>query len=143
MASKNFVVKHGITVGGIEVIDATGQVNSQSLTSAALVLSGGATKTSDLTNDSGFITSSALSGYALSSAIPTNTSQLTNDSGFITSSALSGYALSSAIPTNTSQLTNGANFASITEVDNAVATALSTSIGNINSALDAINGANI
>jgi len=115
MASKNFVVKHGITVGGIEVIDATGQVNSQSLTSAALVLSGGATKTSDLTNDSGFITSSALSGYALSSAIPTNTSQLTN----------------------------GANFASITEVDNAVATALSTSIGNINSALDAINGANI
>lgn len=37
------------------------------------------TKTSDLVNDSGFITSAA---------IPTKTSQLTNDSGFITSSAL-------------------------------------------------------
>lgn len=33
------------------------------------------TKTSELTNDSGFITSSA---------VPTKTSQLTNDSGFVT-----------------------------------------------------------
>ena len=44
------------------------------------------TKTSDLTNDSGYITSSDIP------SIPTKTSDLTNDSGFITSSALSGYA---------------------------------------------------
>jgi hypothetical protein len=119
MASKNFVVKHGITVGGVEVIDATGQITSQALVSAVIP---GPTKTSDLTNDSGFITSTALNSYALSSAIPTKTSNLTNDSGFITSSALSGYALTSsipnltgyaltsAIPTDNNQLTNGAGF---------------------------------
>lgn len=51
------------------------------------------TKTSQLTNNSGFITSSALSGYATETyvntaisglSIPTKTSELTNDSGFIT-----------------------------------------------------------
>lgn len=40
------------------------------------------TKTSDLTNDSGFITTSAIP------TVPTKTSDLTNDSGFITSSAI-------------------------------------------------------
>lgn len=40
------------------------------------------TKTSDLTNDSGFITSAAIP------SVPTKTSQLTNDSGFITSAAI-------------------------------------------------------
>lgn len=39
------------------------------------------TKTSQLTNDSGFITSADIP------AIPTKTSQLTNDSGFITSAS--------------------------------------------------------
>lgn len=55
------------------------------------------TATSDLTNDSGFITTSALSGYALSADIPTKTSDLTNDDGFITGSALAPYALSSSL----------------------------------------------
>lgn len=40
------------------------------------------TKTSDLTNDSGFITSAAIP------SVPTKTSQLTNDSGYITSTAI-------------------------------------------------------
>lgn len=44
------------------------------------------TKTSELNNDSGFITSSALTNYATKSEIPTKTSQLTNNSGYITSS---------------------------------------------------------
>lgn len=48
------------------------------------------TKTSDLTNDSGFVTS-----------VPTKTSDLTNDSGYITSSAL---------PTKVSDLTNDAGY---------------------------------
>lgn len=69
------------------------------------------------TNPNGYITSSALSPYALSSSlatvattgsytdldnkpsIPTATSDLTNDSGFITSSALTPYALSSSLAT--------------------------------------------
>lgn len=42
------------------------------------------TKTSELDNDSGFIDSSALDGYAKTTDIPTKTSQLTNNSGFIT-----------------------------------------------------------
>ena len=49
------------------------------------------TKTSDLTNDSGFITSSSL---------PTKTSDLTNDSWFITNNALSGYQTTANIKTN-------------------------------------------
>ena len=87
------------------------------------------TKTSDLTNDSGFVTSAA---------IPTKTSDLTNDSGFITSadvpviddtttsstkvwsssktsSELSGKAAAADIPTKTSQLTNDSGF--ITNAD--------------------------
>lgn len=71
------------------------------------------TKTSDLTNDSGFITSAA---------VPTKTSDLTNDSGFITNqvSNLANYydqaTINSmfnalpAVPTKTSDLTNDSGF---------------------------------
>lgn len=59
------------------------------------------TKVSDLTNDSGYITSSAL---------PTKVSDLTNDSGFITASA---------IPTNVSAFTNDSGYlTSYTETGN-------------------------
>lgn len=61
------------------------------------------TKTSDLTNDSGFITSSAIP------SVPTKTSELTNDSGFITSAAIP------TVPTKTSQLTNDSNFVKTTD----------------------------
>ena len=59
------------------------------------------TKTSQLTNDSEFVTSEELSTVATSGSyadltdkptIPTKTSQLTNDSNFVTSEALNGYA---------------------------------------------------
>ena len=84
------------------------------------------TKTSDLTNDSGFITSAS---------VPTKTSDLTNDSGFITSSALptvnnatltiqkngttvntftanasSNVTANITVPTKTSDLTNNSGF---------------------------------
>ena len=71
------------------------------------------TKTSDLTNDSGFITSAA---------VPTKTSDLTNDSGFITKnvSDLTNYYTETeinsmfnalpAVPTKTSDLTNDSGF---------------------------------
>lgn len=70
------------------------------------------TKTSQLTNDSGFLTQhQSLDNYALKSAIPTKTSQLTNDSGFLTQhQSLENYALKSSIPTKTSQLTNDSGF---------------------------------
>lgn len=68
-------------------------------------------KTSDLTNDSGFITSNDIptnvsaftndAGYLTSANIPTKTSDLTNDSGFITSAD---------VPTKTSDLTNDSGF---------------------------------
>ena len=72
------------------------------------------TKTSDLTNDSGFITDADVptktsdltndSGFITDADIPTKTSELTNDSGFITSEDIP------EIPTKTSQLNNDSGF---------------------------------
>jgi len=90
----------------------------------------------NVTNPNNYITTSALTGYALTSAIPTNNNQLSNGAGYltginssavttalgftpysntnpnnyITTSALAGYALTSAIPTDNNQLTNGAGY---------------------------------
>ena len=52
------------------------------------------TKTSELTNDSGFLTQhQSLADYAKKTELPTKTSQLTNDSGYLTQhQSLSGYA---------------------------------------------------
>lgn len=44
------------------------------------------TKTSDLSNDSGYITNEALDGYATKAELPTKVSQLENDSKYITAS---------------------------------------------------------
>jgi hypothetical protein len=103
----------------------------------------GPVNVSAFTNDSGYITSSAIptnvsaftndSGYITSSAIPTNVSAFTNDSGYITSSAIptnvselsndSGYITSSAIPTNVSSFTNDSGYlTSFTETDPTVPT---------------------
>ena len=82
------------------------------------------TKTSDLTNDSGYITSAAL---------PTKTSDLTNDSGFITKnvSDLANYYTQSevngmfgalSIPSKTSDLVNDSGF--LTSIPIASATTL-------------------
>ena len=61
------------------------------------------TKTSDLTNDSGFITSDDLPDIT----VPVNTSDLVNNSGFITSDD---------VPTKTSDLINDSGFITINEV---------------------------
>ena len=96
------------------------------------------TKTSDLTNNSGFITASDVptktsqltndSGFITASNVPTKTSDLTNDSGFITSAALptktsdltndSGFITSAALPTKTSDLTNDSRFVVSTSFTN-------------------------
>ena len=73
------------------------------------------TKVSQLENDSKFINESTLDGYAKTVDIPTKTSQLDNDSGYITNSALTDYAKKTEIPTKTSELTNDSGF--ITEAD--------------------------
>ena len=74
------------------------------------------TATSDLTNDSGFITSAD---------VPTKTSELTNDSGFLVSSDLATVAISGdyddltdkpTIPTATSELTNDSGFITVESV---------------------------
>ena len=68
------------------------------------------TKTSDLQNDSGFITAAS---------VPTKTSELQNDSGYITSSDIP------AIPTKTSELQNDSGFitaASLPTVNDATLT---------------------
>lgn len=74
------------------------------------------TKTSDLTNDSGYITSADVptktsdltndSWFITSAALPTKTSDLTNDSWFITSSALSWYQTTANLVTNLSNADN-------------------------------------
>ena len=73
------------------------------------------TKTSELTNDSGYITNTALEPYAKTVDIPTKTSQLNNDSGFITDAALTGYAKTTDIPTKTSQLDNDSHYITASE----------------------------
>ncbi len=73
------------------------------------------TKTSELTNDSGYITNTALEPYAKTVDVPTKTSQLNNDSGFITDAALTGYAKTADIPTKTSQLDNDSHYITASE----------------------------
>ena len=72
------------------------------------------TKTSQLTNDSGFITNAALTGYAKTTDIPTKTSQLDNDSHYITASeapvqsvdGATGDVVTNAVKTTTQTLTD-------------------------------------
>ena len=73
------------------------------------------TATSDLSNDSGFITSAD---------VPTKTSELTNDSGFITSSD---------VPTATSELTNDSGFitsADLPTIDSTLSTSSTNAVEN-------------
>lgn len=74
------------------------------------------TKTSDLSNDSGYITNEALEGYATKAELPTKVSQLENDSKFINESALDGYAKTADIPTKTSQLNNDSGYITANDV---------------------------
>ena len=65
--------------------------------------------------------------------IPTKTSQLTNDSGFLTEHQdISGKANKSDIPTKTSQLTNDSDFVTNASVDEKVANAFTNEITELN-----------
>ena len=74
------------------------------------------TKTSDLSNDSGYITNEALDDYATKAELPTKVSQLENDSKFINESALDGYAKTDDIPTKTSQLNNDSGYITANDI---------------------------
>lgn len=98
------------------------------------------TKTSDLVNDSGYLTEhqsleeyytktqtdTKLNDYAKKTDIPTKVSQLENDRGYIDSTALTPYALKTEVPTKTSDLTNDSDYTTKAYVDSAVSTALGT-----------------
>ena len=135
MADREFT-----NINGIKVCDQTARDNIP-------------TKTSQLENDSNFVTDSVvdekisnaqlngggevdLSSYAKITDLPTKTSQLTNDSGYITNVPdeyitetelnAKGYVTTSQIPTvptNVSAFTNDANYASETFVTNKIAEA--------------------
>lgn len=91
------------------------------------------TATSQLQNDSGYITSDALAPYAKTNSIPTKVSQLENDNGYvnegqaknaapvqsvngktgniaITASDIGALPNTTTIPTNNNQLANGAGY---------------------------------
>lgn len=76
--------------------------------------------TSDLYNDSDFVTSSDLSDYARSDDIPTNVSDLDNDAGYLVSSDLSEYALTTDIPVSVSQLANDAGYLTSDDISSAM-----------------------
>lgn len=112
---------------GSTSVDLTGYVQSNDLASVAITGSYNnlsdtpdiPTKTSDLTNDSNFVTSSDL---------PSKTSDLTNDSGFITSSSL---------PTKTSDLTNDSGFITLAQIPSQLPSVTSSDDGE---ALGVVNG---
>lgn len=90
--------------------------------------------TSDLENDSGFITSGDIPEIP---EVPTQTSQLENDSGFITEDNLP------SVPTNVSELNNDANY--ITDSYNnsesgLTATDIQSAIDELKAMIDALNG---
>nr|DAO58087.1 MAG TPA: hypothetical protein [Bacteriophage sp.] len=58
-------------------------------------------KTSELDNDSGFITNAALAPYAKTADVPTKTSQLNNDSGFVDAAGASAVAPVQSVNTKT------------------------------------------
>lgn len=62
------------------------------------------------------LTASDVGALPSDTAIPSKTSQLENDSGYITSSALNSYAKTADIPTKTSQLQNNSGFITADDV---------------------------
>ncbi len=93
-------VKGGVKIDGSTItilnqVISVGTVPYSSLSGTPTI----PTNTNQLTNGAGFITSGALSTYALSSSVPTNNNQLSNGAGYITSAALSGLATENYVNT--------------------------------------------
>lgn len=83
----------------------------------------------------GKVDKTELGSYALKSDVPTKTSQLTNDSGFVDDEALAGYATKTElddyatkaeVPDKTSELTNDSDYTTTSYVDTKITEALGT-----------------
>ena len=115
-------------------------LNDESLVGVGNITIPVVTKTSDLVNDSGYLTEhqsleeyytktqtdTKLNDYAKKTDIPTKVSQLENDRGYIDSTALTPYALKTEVPTKTSDLTNDSDYTTKSYVDSSISTALLT-----------------
>lgn len=80
------------------------------------------TKTSDLTNDSNFVTQNQLNDAVGDIAVPTKTSELTNDSNFVNQTQLTDAVneVAADIPTKISELTNDSGFATTAAMNTAL-----------------------
>lgn len=152
--------KNGTTTA--KVYDGVGSISDVKVNGTSVVSGGVAnvsvpTNNNQLINGAGYITSSALTPYVLSSSlatiatsglysdlsgtptIPTATSDLTNDSGFITSSALTGYATENYVDTGLSSkqatLVSGTNIKTINNES-----ILGSGNITIGGAVDSVNG---
>jgi hypothetical protein len=101
--------------GGITIT--TDEEGKITITGTTVDLTGYATES--YVTSQGYITSSALTGYALTEDIPTDNNELTNGAGYITSAALTGLATESYVTSrgyitglSWDQLTNKPNLAS-------------------------------
>ena len=75
-------------------------------------------KTSELENDTGFITNAALVPYAKTADVPTKTSQLNNDSGFVDSAGASAAAPVQSVAGKTGAVTLSKADVGLGNVDN-------------------------
>lgn len=75
-------------------------------------------KTSELDNDSGFITNAALAPYAKTADVPTKTSQLNNDSGFVDAAQASAAAPVQSVAGKTGVVTLSKADVGLGNVDN-------------------------
>ena len=87
---------------------------------------------SSLINDSGYITSAALTPYLKKTELPTNVSVFANDAGYLVKNDLAPYALTANVPTKVSQLTNDSKFVS-SDITDALAQSIAQNSGDINS----------
>ena len=91
---------------------------------------------SSLINDSGYITSAALTPYLKKTELPTNVSVFTNDAGYLVKKDLAPYALTANVPTKVSQLTNDSKFVS-SDVTDALAKNVAENTGDIERLVEA------
>ena len=100
-------------------------------------------KTSELDNDSGFITDAALTPYAKTVDVPTKTSQLNNDSGFVDAAGASAAAPVQSVNTKTGAVVLGASdigAVSIADVTQTLGSS-TTKVPSEKAVADALSGA--